>query len=253
MKKHKRIIGALFLVAIFAVVQYACTKERSQADAKPMPEQTSRKPIATYDNATGQMKYHLTTEMIQKCLERTSLSKENDRFIVEAFEIVTLGSDNDEKGIRFSVIDTESEELYKVFLNSAFLEKKTLNDSIVFYIAGDVESGSFTFTNFLKDGVYTLTLSNFEVVDVEAVPDSLICTAPRPKRTVTCRSRGCVIGGCEVYYDMYANPVGCTPCGNPPSENVWCEQTITDGGNGNEIGLLGIALTILFGVLPYIL
>lgn len=254
MKKFRILMGALALAVVAATV-IACNKEKESNDVQQTAgtDEVVRKPIATYDNATGRMTYHLTAEMMQESYERLSFSKEDDRFLIESFEIMEMQSnDNDEKGIKFSVIDTESEESYTAFLNPAFLEKETFSDSIVYYIAEDVESGNFTFTNFLKDGVYSLTLSNFEVVGVEAIPDSLIYTAPRPKKTVTCKSRGCVTGGCQVIYDMYGNPNDCSECGRPTTAYVYCEKTITsvNGGSGIDwIGVVGIAVTIfLWGI-----
>ena len=236
---------------VVAVAFFACNKEKEPAAQQPTEVEAARKPIATFDNATGKMTYHLTTDMIQEAFERSSVTKDVNRFIVEAFEIVPLPN-SDERGIRFSVIDTESEKSFTAFLGTDFLEKETFNDNIVYYMAEDVENGNFNITNFCKNGVYTLTVSNFKVVGVEAIPDSLVCMAPRPKVTVTCESQGCVMGGCTFYYDMYGHPAGCTDCGVTPSEHVFCRQTITNGdGGGND--WLGYALTILFGLLPYLL
>lgn len=251
MKTRRILMGALTLAMVAATV-IACTKEKETKVAQQASEteEVARKPIATYDNATGKMTYHVSIEQLQEAFDRSSVSKDDNRFIVEALEIVPL-PDSEEKGIRFSVIDTESEKSFTAFLGADFLEKKAFNNSIVYYIAVDVESGNFNFTNFSKNGVYTLTLSNFEVVGIEAIPDSLVCMAPRPKVTVTCESRGCVPHGCSVYYDRYGNPQGCTQCGNTPSEYVYCIQTITSGGGGGY-DWLGYALTIFFGLLPYL-
>lgn len=254
MKVFRKISAVLLVIGIIVATFFACNKEKGQAYTQSIDDVAFKKPIATYNTITGQMVYHFTTNSLQKVLEQSSVGKSNE-FVIESLEIISLNEkDDEEEFIQFSFIDTENEKAYKTYLNSEFLEKKFFNDSIAYYIAEDVLTGNFSFTNFLKDGTFTITLSDFEVVDVETIPDSLLCYAPRPKRTVSCASQGCNPGGCVVYKDMYNNPVGCTPCGKPFSETVFCHQTVSysEGGDGNIPAWIGIGLTILFGLLPFI-
>lgn len=252
--KTIRKISAVLLVMSIVVTFFACNKEKEQSSFQQIVDEVNRRPIATFDNSTGKMTYHFTTEKLQQVLDHSAIVKENGRFIVESMEINSLNSkNNDDEGIMFSIIDTETEITYTTFLNSGFIEKIPFNDSLVYYIAEDVISGSFSFTDFRKNGAITFTLSNFEVVNVESIPDSLLFMAPRPKKTITCESQGCVSNGCHIYFDMYHNPEGCTECGATQNENVYCRKIESSGGGGGLgageiIGIIGIALTIIFGI-----
>ena len=57
MKTRRILMGALALAMVAATV-IACSKEKETKVAQQTTENNERNPIATYDNATGQMTYH---------------------------------------------------------------------------------------------------------------------------------------------------------------------------------------------------
>lgn len=70
-------MGALALSVLAATI-FACSKEKESATQQPTGTETARKPIATFDNATGRMTYHVsvgqTTTRHRKALEKSSLN-----------------------------------------------------------------------------------------------------------------------------------------------------------------------------------
>ena len=67
MKTRRILMGALALAMVAATV-FACTKDKETnvAQQATETEEGARKPIATYDNATGQMTYHVSVEQLQE-------------------------------------------------------------------------------------------------------------------------------------------------------------------------------------------
>ena len=193
---------------VVAVVFVGCKKDKETAvqeannnsDNQPNTEVVERKPIATMDAKTGKMTYYITVDKLQEVLSQSTSIKNNDNYIFESFEIVSLDSKSEaEKGLRFSVLDTETEESYLSFLNFGFLEKMTVNDSIIYFFSEDVENGNFTYIDIRKELGVKYTLSNFQVIEAEIIPDSLMCyySGPRPKVSVTCHNHGCKLSSCD--------------------------------------------------------
>lgn len=231
----KKVIMSIIALAVISMTIgfVACNKEKDTINENQnQNENVERKPIATLDKNTGKMTYHLTVEMLQNNLGKNSFVKDANQFVVESFEIVSSESkDSKKEGIQLSLLDTDAEKSYTTRFNSEFLEKKTTDNNVSYYFAEDFESGDFSFFNREKNGTYKITLQNFEVVNVEEVPDSTICYLPSAKVTVTCQGQGCYQGGCVVYYDSSGNPVGCTQCVGQ-GDNVYCIQTITSSSGG---------------------
>ena len=139
MKKHKKIIGALFLVTILVAVLYACTKEKAQTDAKPVLEKTNRKPIATYDKDTKQMTYHISIEQVQDAL--TNNTKDGDRYVLESWCIVDDEDDCMSPYLKYVVLDTDEEVSHTTILLRSFVEKREYD----YYLSEDVVNENYTF------------------------------------------------------------------------------------------------------------
>ena len=244
---------------IVAVVCVACNKDKetpvqeanNNSDNEPDTEVVERKPIATMDAKTGKMTYHVTTELMQEVLDHSSVVKESGRFIIESFEITDGNSkDAGKENILFSMVDSETEKSYKTCLNKGFLEVVSNGDNVSYYIPEEVLSGNFSFVDIGEEGFYEFTLTNFEVTNVEIIPDSVWYTAPRPKVSVTCESEGCGQGECIIMYDSSGTPYDCTSC--TPAEN--CKKIIHNGGGGSggHPAWVGDALVIIIFILTHI-
>jgi len=249
----KIIMSVIALAVITMTIGFVGCKKDKETINENQNENVERKPIAVVDKHTGKITYNITAELMQEKLSYSTYSKNASNIIVESFEIVSTDSkESKNEGVRFSIIDTDSEKSYTTQLNSKFLETKSNDDYVSYYFADDFEHGNFTYFNRAKNGTFKISVQNFEVTEVEEVPDSTLCYLPSAKVTVTCESNGCVSEGCKVYYDRYGNPEGCTDCG-ATGQNVYCKKIETStSGNGDIIGILGIAATVLFGVLALI-
>lgn len=256
MKNLKYIMATLMVALIVAVVCVACNKDKetpiqeanNNSDNEPNTEVVERKPIATMDTKTGKMTYYLTTDKLQEALSLSANIKNNDSYIFESFEIVSLNSKSEaEKGLRFSVLDTETEDSYLSFLNCEFLEKRTTNDSIIYFFSEDVENGNFTYIDIRNEEGVKYTLLNYQVIGTEIIPDSLMSyySGPRPKVIVTCHSHGCRSGSCDVYCDIYGNPAGCIPC-DKLFEDSYCDtETTVISGGGVDPGWLQLLWEVI--------
>ena len=83
MKTRRILMGALTLAMVAATV-IACSKEKETKVAQQTTENNERKPIATYDNATGQMTYHVSVEHLQAAMDKYTASKSVGEVIVES-------------------------------------------------------------------------------------------------------------------------------------------------------------------------
>ena len=260
MKNLKYIMATLMVALVVAVVCVACNKDKetpvqeanNNSENEPNTEVVERKPIATKDLETGKMTYRVTPEFMQEVLDHSSVVKEPGRFIIESFEITDGNSKGTGKeNILFSMVDTETEKSYKTCLNKDFLEVVSNDDNVSYYIPEEVLSGNFSFVDVREDGFYEFTLTNFEVTNVEIIPDSVWYTAPRPKVTVTCESEGCRSGECIIMYNSSGTPYDCTDC-PPPGK---CHKTIINngGGGGSHPAWVGDALAVIIFILTRVL
>ena len=113
MKTIKYTLATLMVALIVAVVCVACNKDKetpvqeanNNSDNEPNTEVVERKPIATMDTKTGKMTYYLTVDKLQEVLSQSTSIKNNDNYIFESFEIVSLNSKSEaEKGLRFQYL-----------------------------------------------------------------------------------------------------------------------------------------------------
>lgn len=230
MKKFRYLVATLMIAAIVAVVLAGCKKEKSnetQSNNGDATEEVVRKPIATRDMKTGEITYSLSMEDLQACFDKVFSSKgENNNYIIESVQIEgTNAKDSDDSMLVISAIDTESEKAYKTCLNKGFIDEVEENGTVIYYFENDFESGNFSLFSRNYDGTFEISFSNFQIINIISVSDSVIDYSANPKVTITCESQGCPNGGCSVYKDMYNNPQGCTDCG-ATGAGVYCKKTI---------------------------
>ena len=232
MKNLKYIMATLMVALIVAVVCVACNKDKetpvqeanNNSDNEPDTEVVERKPIATMDTKTGKMTYRLTCDILQKCIDEGISAKVwNSDFVVESVQIEEYDTkDSGSTMLVISAVDMESEKSYKTYLNNGFIDKVEESGMVNYYFKNDFESGNFSLYSRNCDGTFEITVSNFQIIGVNPIPDSIIYNSPDPKVSITCESQGCVSGGSIPYKDMYNHPAGCTACG-ASGQDVYCK------------------------------
>lgn len=116
MKKFRILMGALALAVVAATV-IACSKEKETKVAQQTTENNERKPIATYDNATGQMTYHVSVEHLQAAMDKYTTSKSVGDVIVESWSITDNGS-TENPIMMLSVLEVDTESQHSNILSS---------------------------------------------------------------------------------------------------------------------------------------
>ena len=196
MKTRRILMGALALAMVAATV-IACSKEKETKVAQQTTENNERKPIATYDNATGQMTYHFDMSEIQQKMNAGENAKtEQDRYLVESIVVLdNAPSDiNVMPEIKITILDTEEECSYTTWCMDYFTDKRVSTTSTSYYL--DEEVASKNFNCYTTNGTnYQITFVNGGITITEdpSIPDYTF----RPKWFFTCRSENCSNGNCE--------------------------------------------------------
>lgn len=196
MKNFRVLMGTLAL-AMAAVIFFACSKEKESNVVQQTTENNERKPIATYDNATGKMTYHFDMSEIQQKMNAVENAKtEQDRYVVESIVILdNAPSDIDVMPeIKITILDVEEECSYTTWCMDYFTDKRVSTTSTSYYL--DEEVASKNFTCYTTNGTnYQITFVNggFTITEDPSLPDN----AFRPKWFFTCRAENCSNGNCE--------------------------------------------------------
>jgi hypothetical protein len=197
-------MGALAL-AVLAATIFACSKEKESATQQPTGTETARKPIATFDNATGRMTYHVSVGQLQNAVDNHTASKSIGEVIVESWSIIDDES-SENPVLMLSVIDVVSESSSKIAMYNTFVEQVSVGNATEYYLTDLIRSGNYNYiTSDAKDS-YLVTVENNEVVSVE------LYNAKGPQTdgvVLTCETTGCGnSGGCDIDKEKGE----CTPC-----------------------------------------
>ncbi len=222
MKKHRILMGALALAMVAATV-IACTKEKETkvAQQATKTEEVARKPIATYDNATGQMTYHFDLNKVQQNMrDDLMVRSEQDRYVVEA--ILIEDSIPAELSVRpelkIIVLDTEEEVSYTMWFMESFVDKVVSDNNTNYYKNAEVYSGVYEFGYHVGDAFYKINVNESEVTTTEV--DSALCMGMIKWFFVCLQQNGCgtpcTKGG--TFFNGY-----CNPCTTSPGQ---CNQSI---------------------------
>jgi len=222
MRKLRIVMGALALAVVAATV-FACTKEKETKVAQQATEteEVARKPIATYDNATGQMMYHVSVEQLQSAMDNFTASKSVGEVIVESWSII----DDEESGLpltlSFVILDMETEYSTSLFLIQSFLNKEESEQGVDYYLSQDVESGRYAFLAHSGNGElnYVIRVENNTIVSVSELQEGEFLSS-EPGWYVKCKARNC-LAGCTL--NQYNN---CTKCQPDPDagSNWYCDR-----------------------------
>lgn len=206
MKTRRILMGALALAVVAATV-IACSKEKETKVVQQTTEteEVVRKPIATYDNATGQMMYHVSVEHLQAAMDNYTASKSVGEVIVESWGIIDDES-SENPVLMLSVIDVVSESSSKIAMYNTFLERISIGNVTEYYLTDLICSGNYNYITSDAEDTYLVTVENNEVVSVE------LYNAKAPWT-------GGVSISCEKTYCQ--NPGGCSP---PPDPNGDCSE-----------------------------
>lgn len=207
---------AILAVAAIAVTAVACKKEKKQAEFQELNEADGRKPIATYDNTTGQMTCHVSVEELQGAMDDYTASKSVGEVIVESWSI----SDNESSEnpvLTLSVIEVDSESSSKTAMYNTFVEKVTAGNSTEYYLTDLVRSGNYNYITSDGKDSFLVTVENNEVVSVELYNAKAPWTGGI---TISCVTEFCKNeGGCSPPEDPSGD---CSQC-----DFGTCEQTKT--------------------------
>ncbi len=198
-------MGALALAVVAATV-FACTKEKETKVAQQATEteEVVRKPIATYDNATGQMTYHVTVEHLQAAMDKYTASKSVGEVIVESWSIIDDESTG-KPALMLSVIEVDAEASSKIAMYNTFVEGVSVGNATEYYLTDLIRSGNYNYiTSDAKDS-YLVTVENNEVVSVELYNAKAPWTGGI---TVSCTKEE----GCTYNKECYPYPQGCSGC-----------------------------------------
>ena len=122
MNKFRIALGATALALVAAIV-IACSKEKEMKVAQQVTgtEEAARKSIATFDNATGQMTYHVSVEQLQAAMDNYTASKSVGEVIVESWSIIEDESTG-KPALMLSVIEVDTESSSKIAMYNTFVE-----------------------------------------------------------------------------------------------------------------------------------
>lgn len=219
MKTRRILMGALALAMVAATV-FACTKDKETNVAQQATEtkEAARKPIATYDNATGQMTYHFDMSKIQQKLNESKDAKTcEDRYVVESVEVLDNEPNNPSvlPEIKITVLDTEEEKTSTMWLMQCFTEKEVRQNATTYYADAEVRARVFEFGYRYGEQYYKVSVNGDDVVTSEI--DSPLCLGSRPKFLLRCNSSNCA-DQCEktgTFWNSY-----CKPCPRPNGQCV---------------------------------
>ena len=208
MKTRRILMGALALAMVAATV-IACSKEKEMKVAQQTTEtdEVVRKPIATYDNSTGLMTYHVSVEQLQAVMDNYTASKSVGEVIVESWSIID--DETVEKPVlMLSVIDVDSESSSKIAMYNTFVEGVSVGNATEYYLTDLICSGNYNYiTSDVKD-TYLVTVENNEVVSVELYNVKAPWTGGI---TISCTTTYC------------KNTGGCSPPEDPSGDCSKCE------------------------------
>ncbi|MBR5911251.1 MAG: hypothetical protein IKZ55_04645 [Bacteroidales bacterium] len=147
MRIFRIVMGAMALVVVAATI-FACTKDKETnvAQQATETEEVARKPIATYDNATGQMTYHVSVEQLQEALSCTT--KDSDRYVLESWCVVDDKTASPHPYLKYVVLDTDNEVSHTTVLLDSFVVKEESN----YYLSKEVLDAHYSFTAESADG-----------------------------------------------------------------------------------------------------
>lgn len=236
MKKHKRILGALFLVAILAAVLYACTKEKSQADALEKNKDIENSISAVNNrialamrNDDGQIVNLLDVEDIQK---KINTSEANDnQYVIESYEI-TDATDNSPYIFTVSYFDLTENCAYNIGFAGDYLEEI----ANVIYAKQNVVEGNYDIA-ITDDSIARCINGVFSQLE-NLGPD--YCP---PGWFVRCSPTNCRTGGCKaVWAGWHAE---CSDC-EPQNTQLSSSCAASNGGFWNAVTAIGNLLRIFF-------
>ena len=217
--KHMNKLRVAFCAAavVVAVAFFACSKEKEPAAQQPTEVEAARKPIATFDNATGQMTYHVSVEQLQEAMDRQT---NEDRFVIESWEIMDDANGDIPLTLKLVMLDTENEVSITTYLVERFVEKLSYDNVVNYFISDDFASGNYSYYEYSDDRkLHLITVKHNKVFSIEEVENSN--RVQNSGYTVTCTGKDCKEKGCAMYRDDDGY-LGCTPCG---TSNGHCTRT----------------------------
>lgn len=230
MKKLRIVTGAIALVMVAATI-FACSKENEKdaVQQTAITEEVARKPIATFDNAIGEITTFVNTEALIEEFNETFFSKgTNNHYVLESVAVIdSMPRNKDVRGeIKITLLDTEEECSYSIWCMKSYVVKDVKEQQVDYYLDEDVANGNYDFA-FKQGNTYYVadfigdSLSIYEV-------DSLDYGC-RPKFTFLCKSINCG-----------------DHCGKSGSwYSAWCDRCPLSNGNCEEMGVLQYLASLL--------
>lgn len=204
-----RILMGVFALTVVAATIIACNKEKETNLTQQSTEETSCKLIATFDHSTDRMTYHFDIlEMQQKLNEETATKTIQDRYVIETVQMLDSVPLNQSvlPEVKITVLDTEEEASYTMWLMRAFTEKEVRQDVTNYYAESSITTGVFEFGFRHENKYYKVSVNGDNFVTTEI--DQLEFSNNLPKIFLWCRRDNCATectkGGS--WFNAYCNP-----------------------------------------------
>ena len=228
MKKNKNVI-IVAVLAVFVATIFGCKKENKVIAVSN--EQTSRKPIAVYDNNSGLITTLIDSETLATKFNVSShTNKDNaNRFVTESVDVLdSVPRNKDVKGeIKFTILDTEEECSYSIWCMKGYVVKDVKEQQVDYYLDENVENGNYDFA-FKEGNTYYAADFVGDSLSIHEI-DSLDFGC-RIRILFICKSENCG-DQCSKAGSWYSN---------------WCRICRLPNGKCREMGIIEFLFDYLF-------
>lgn len=241
MKHMNKLRVALCAAAVVvAVAFFACNKETETGAAiqTPETEEVVKKSIAVFDNKSNLITTFVDAEAINTKLDEHfhALKNNANRFVVESVVVLDSVPRNKEVlgEIRITLLDTEKECSYSIWLMKSFVVKDVKEQQVDYYLDDNVANGKFDIAFKAENAYYvadfvgdSLSIHEIDILDYS----------------------------CHPWVSFYCRSIDCTnQCDkNGSALNAWCKQCPYHDGQCKEesviptvIGIISLARFIIF-------
>lgn len=212
------------LIALFTMIMLLVSCKKNNEDFNPNENEIIDSKgilLATRNIQNGEIYYNYDLEELNYSLHKRSNTSEYKDFILESMFIIdTLPiSKTTHAEIKISVINTEKEESFTIWLMDNFIIKDVKEEYVEYFLSKNVKEGNYTMGTWGNNKTYIGTVYN-DSLTIETIDG--LCYAPRvPKWTISCKPTNCMKGCDKTKIDNHY--WRCSNC-EPGQENAKCEQ-----------------------------
>ena len=181
------------VVTVVAMVLVACKKEKSTEVALQTAEteEITSNPIATFDNASGEIRTFVDPVLLTEKLNESYFIKgESNPYVVESVSVLDTMPRNTDVGaeIKITLLDAEEECSYSIWCMKSFVVKDVKEQQVDYYLEDNVANGNFDLA-FKEGSTYYVANIVGDSLSIHEI-DSLDFGC-RPWIVFICRSKNC--------------------------------------------------------------